>query len=68
MRAVPHVGMEVRVVHLGTKHDAVVEEVHDDGRTVLVDGVSYELSRLTGHYVQAGGPYYGPRLDLTARG
>lgn len=61
-RPVPKVGLAVVIVHLGAREDAVVEEVHDDGRAVVVAGERYELNRLTGHFVHADDPYYGRRL------
>lgn len=61
-RPLPTIGMPVIVVHLGAREDAIVEEVHDGGRTVVVDGERYELNRLTGHFVHADDPYYGRRL------
>jgi hypothetical protein len=59
--------MEVRVAHLGHTYDAVVEEVADGGRTLVVDGRSFTLRRLTGEYVADGEPYYGVRLVLHQR-
>ena len=64
-RQLPHVGMEVAIVHLGTTMPAIVEEVLDGGRTVVAGGETFELSRLTAHYVRAGDPYYGVRLALS---
>ncbi len=65
MRPVPYVGMEVEVVHLGTTTPAVIEDVRDAGRTLVVAGDPYVLSPLTAHYVRAGEPYYGVRLRLS---
>ena len=62
VRPVPYVGMRVRVVHLGRTEASTVQEVRDEGRTVVVDGRAYTLRRLTGHYVAEGEPYYGVRL------
>ncbi len=56
--------MQVEVVHLGAAVPAVVEEVRGGGRTLVVDGETFVLSRLTAHYVRAGEPYYGVRLRL----
>ena len=67
-RPVPHVGMPVRVVHLGRMETATVEEVRDEGRTVVADGRAYTLRRLTGRYVADGEPYYGVRLSFVAHG
>jgi hypothetical protein len=64
-RTVPHVGLEVEVVHLGTTIPAVVDEIRDAGRTLIVAGDAYLLSPLTAHYVRAGEPYYGVRLRLS---
>lgn len=67
MRVVPVVGLPVRVVDLGATHDAVVEDVLADGRTVVVDGERYVLHRMTGHWVREGDPYYGRRLAFGRR-
>ncbi len=64
-RSVPTVGMEVAIVHLGTSMPAVVEQVRDGGRTIVAGGETFELSRLTAHFVRAGDPYYGVRLALS---
>ena len=63
-RTAPYVGMPVRVVLLGRNDAATVEEVRDEGRTLLVEGRAYTLRRLTGQYVADGEPYYGARLVL----
>jgi len=63
-RRVPYVGMAVEVVHLGRTDESVIEEVRDGGRTLVVDGATYSLRRLTGEYVADGQPYYGVRLVL----
>ncbi len=60
----PRVGLEVEIVHLGATTPAVVEEVRDEGRTLIVAGEAFVLSALTAHYVRAGEPYYGVRLHL----
>jgi hypothetical protein len=67
-RPVPYVGMHVRVLHLGAMEHAVVEEVRDQGRTLVVDGDTYTLRRLNGRFVRAGEPYYGTRLLLRPPG
>ena len=67
-RPVPCVGMEVAIVHLGVRTPAVVEQVLDDGRTLVAAGETFELSRLTAHFVRAGDPYYGVRLALSPAG
>lgn len=64
-RRVPTVGMEVAIVHLGVSTRAVVEEVRDGGHTLVAGGETFELSRLTAHFVRAGDPYYGVRLALS---
>jgi hypothetical protein len=56
--------MPVRVMHLGVTEPAVVEEVRDDGRTLVVGGVPFTLRRLNGWFVRDGEPYYGTRLLL----
>ena len=63
-RQMPRTGMDVEIVHLATTIPAVIDEVRDGGRTLIVDGESYVLSPLTAHYVRAGEPYYGVRLRL----
>ena len=63
-RPVPYLGMPVQVVHLGRTHDAIVDEVRDGGRTLVVEGVAYTLRRLTGEHVAERQPYYGVRLVL----
>ncbi|MDX6718561.1 MAG: hypothetical protein QOJ63_815 [Solirubrobacteraceae bacterium] len=60
--------MHVAIIHLGVRTPAVVEEVLDDGRTLVAGGVTFELSRLTAHYVRSGDPYYGVRLALSPGG
>jgi peptidase E len=67
-RPLPRVGMEVAIVHLGVRTPAVVEQVLDDGRTLVAGGETFELSRLTAHFVRAGDPYYGVRLALSPAG
>lgn len=60
----PHVGMEIEIVHLGVSQPAVVDAVRDEGRTLIVAGEAYRLSPLTAHFVREGDPYYGVRLRL----
>jgi hypothetical protein len=67
-RPLPRVGMPATIVHLGVRTPAVVEQVLDDGRTLVAGGQTFELSRLTAHYVRAGDPYYGVRLALSPAG
>ena len=64
MRSVPTVGMEARIVHLGSVRHVVVEEVRDDGRTIVAGGQEFTLRPLTGRFVLTGEPYYGARLVL----
>jgi hypothetical protein len=56
--------MPAQIVELGGRRDALVEEVLDDGRTVVADGIVFTLRALTGRFVRAGDPYYGVRLVL----
>jgi len=63
-RPLPYVGMPVRVAHLGAMEHAVVDEVLDHGRTLIVGGDAYTLRRLNGRFVRRGEPYYGTRLLL----
>ena len=51
-------------MHLGASTSAMIEEIRDDGRTLIVAGDAFVLSPLTAHYVRAGEPYYGVRLRL----
>ena len=67
-RPLPRVGMEASIVHLGARTPAVVEQVLDGGRTLIADGETFELSRLTAQFVRAGDPYYGVRLALSPAG
>ncbi len=69
MRKVPQVGSHVTVAYLGSTHEAVVEEVHEDGRRVVVlsdDGeeLTFVLTPLTGRYM-ADGAQTGPHLLFT---
>ena len=54
--------MAVRVVHLGAVEPAVIDEVRDEGRTLVVAGHCYTLRRVNGHFVREGEPSYGTRL------
>jgi hypothetical protein len=56
--------MAVDVIHLGAVEEAVVEEVLDGGRTVVVAGSRYTLRALTGRFVREDEPYYGVWLAL----
>lgn len=64
MKAVPQVGMEARVVRLGSERRVVIEEIRDGGRTLVAGGQPFTLRALTGRFVLEGEPYYGPRLVL----
>lgn len=63
-RPVPFVGMAVRVAHFGVVEAGIVEEVRDDGRTLVVGGEAFTLRQLNGHFVRAAEPWYGTRLVL----
>ena len=63
-RPLPRPGMVVGVVHLGGVVQGTIEEVRDEGRTLVVDGRAFTLRRLTGHFVLEDQPYYGTRLSL----
>jgi hypothetical protein len=63
-RVQPHVGMEVRLVHLGAIETGRIAEIRDDGRTLVVGERTFTLRRLNGHFVLEGEPYYGTRLLL----
>jgi hypothetical protein len=52
-------------MHFGSAEDAVVEEVRDDGRTLVVKGEPYTLRKVGAQYVREGEPSYGTRLALT---
>jgi len=60
--------MPVRIMHFGSDEDAVVEEVRDDGRTVVVNGEAYTLRQVNAHYVREGEPPYGTRLSFVRPG
>ncbi|MDX6679166.1 MAG: hypothetical protein QOE31_3218 [Solirubrobacteraceae bacterium] len=60
--------MKAEIVHLGVRTPAVVEQVLDGGRTLVAGGETFELSRLTAHFVRSGDPYYGVRLALSPAG
>jgi hypothetical protein len=57
--------MAVRVMHLGVTEPARVEQVLDDGRTLVVGGEAYTLRRRNGWFVRRQEPYYGTRLLLS---
>jgi hypothetical protein len=54
--------MAVRVVHLGSVEAAVIDEIHDEGRTLVVGHDRFTLRRVNGRFVRAGEPSYGTRL------
>jgi hypothetical protein len=61
-RPYPYVGMPVRVVYLGAVEEAVIAEVHDDGRTLVVSEDRFTLRRVNGRFVRQDEPPYGTRL------
>ncbi|MCW2993511.1 MAG: hypothetical protein JWQ18_1006 [Conexibacter sp.] len=63
-RPFPYVGMPVSVMHLGVTEEHLVEEVLDEGRTLVVGGETFTLRRLNGWFVRREEPYYGTRLLL----
>jgi hypothetical protein len=63
-RMPPHVGMDVRIVHLGSVEAGRITALRDDGRTIVVGDRTFTLRRLNGHFVLDGEPYYGTRLVL----
>lgn len=56
--------MPVRVMHLGITVAAKIDEVRDDGRTLVVGTDTFTLRRINGWFVREGEPYYGTRLLL----
>ena len=54
--------MAVRVVYLGAVEEAAIDEIHDDGRTLVVAGDRFTLRRVNGRFVRDGEPPYGTRL------
>ena len=64
-RPFPYAGMPVQVMHLGVTEDALVDEVLDEGRTLVVGGEAYTLRHLNGWFVRRAEPYYGTRLLLS---
>lgn len=63
-RRAPHVGMAVQIMRFGTVEPGVVEQVRDEGRTLVVGGEIYTLRPVNAHYVLEGEPSYGTRLLL----
>jgi hypothetical protein len=64
-RVSPYRGMPVRVMHLGVTLAAEVDEVLDDGRTLVVGSDTFTLRRINGWFVRQEEPYYGTRLLLS---
>jgi hypothetical protein len=58
--------MPVRVVYLGAVEEAVIEEVRDEGRTLVVGEERFTLRRVNGRFVRDGEPPYGTRLVFDA--
>ena len=56
--------MPVTVMHLGITEAATVDEVLDDGRTLVVGTDTFTLRRINGWFVRRQDPYYGTRLLL----
>jgi hypothetical protein len=54
--------MPGRVVYLGAVEEAVIDEVHDDGRTLVVGEDRFTLRRVNGRFVREDEPPYGARL------
>jgi len=65
-RVVPRVGMTVRIVHLAVVEQGTVEEVRDDGRTIVVGGEVFTLRAVNSHFVRDSEPWYGTRVVLVA--
>jgi hypothetical protein len=61
-RPLPRAGMAVHVMHLGSVEKAVIEEVRDEGRTLVVGRDRFTLRRVNGRFVRDGEPSYGTRL------
>lgn len=54
--------MPVQVMRFGTVEQAIVDEVRDEGRTLVVLGERYTLRPVNSHYIREGEPSYGTRL------
>lgn len=67
-RVLPRVGMRAEVQELALTTPAVVVEVADAGRRVVVAcgerRLAFTLREMTAWYVEESQPYYGPRLRL----
>jgi hypothetical protein len=58
--------MAVRIAYLGAIEEAVIEEVLDDGRTLVVGEERFTLRRVNGRFVREGEPPFGTRLVFEA--
>jgi hypothetical protein len=56
--------MPVRVMHLGVSEAAQIDQVLDEGRTLVVGADTFTLRRINGWFVRREEPYYGTRLLL----
>ena len=56
--------MPVRVMRFGVIEPAVIREVRDEGRTLLVGSERFTLRPGNGHFVRDVEPSYGTRLIL----
>jgi hypothetical protein len=65
-RPLPSVGMAVRIMHLGAVEEAVIEDVRDEGRTLVVGRERFTLRRVNGRFVREGEPSYGTRLAFAS--
>jgi hypothetical protein len=54
--------MAVRIVHLGAVEEAVIDDVRDEGHTLVVGRERFTLRRTNGRFVREGEPSYGTRL------
>jgi len=63
-RPIPYAGMAVKVMYFAASDDAVIDEVLDGGRTLVVDGEAYTLRPVNARYVLADDPPYGTWLLL----
>ncbi|MEA2473854.1 MAG: hypothetical protein QOE06_1769 [Thermoleophilaceae bacterium] len=54
--------MVVQIMRFGTVEEGTVEEVRDEGRTLVVGGETFTLRPVNAHYVLDGEPSYGTRL------
>jgi hypothetical protein len=58
--------MAVRIMHLGAVEEAVIEDVRDEGRTLVVGRERFTLRRVNGRFVREGEPSYGTRLAFAS--